>query len=135
MTVIDTTGVVDFLLGWRSAAGVMRLLGDEGELRAPDVLVFEVLSALRRQAQRGVLPADRAQAALVDLEDVPLRLHPSLPLRLRAWELRDNLTAGDALFVALAEELGEPLASSDTALVQACASHGDIAAAVVALVP
>ena len=51
-----------------------------------------------------------------------MRLHPSLPLRFRAWEHRDNLTAGDALFVALAEQLGEPFATGDAALVRACSS-------------
>jgi len=97
VTVIDTTGVIDYLPGWRAAGKVDRPLSEEKELCAPDVLAFEVLAALRRQVQRGVLPGERAQAALADLEDLPVRLHPSLPLRFRAWEHRDNLTAGDAL--------------------------------------
>ncbi len=133
MTVIDTTGVIDLLLGWRAADDVRRLLDAEKELCAPDVLVFEVLSALRRQVQRGVLPGGRAQAAIADLEDVPIRLHASLPLRFKVWEHRQNLTAGDALFVALAEELGEPLATGDAALVRACSSANAVEAAVIAL--
>ncbi len=133
MTVIDTTGVVDFLLGWRSAGEVERLLEEEKELRAPDIVVFEVLSTLRRQVQRGLLPRERAQSALLDLEGVPVGLHPSLPLRLRAWELRENLTAADALFVALAEELREPLATKDAALARACASAASVEVEVIEL--
>jgi predicted nucleic acid-binding protein len=133
VTVIDTTGVVDFLLDWRSAKTVEALLSDEQELRAPDVVIFEVLSALRRQVQRGVLPGERARAALFDLDDLPMRLHPSLPLRLRAWELRENLTAADALFVALAEGLDEPLATNDAALVRACSRTPTIEIRVIVL--
>jgi predicted nucleic acid-binding protein len=51
-----------------------------------------------------------------DLGDLALELFPSLPLRRRAWELRDDLTAADALFVALSEALGEPLATKDRTL-------------------
>lgn len=133
MTVIDTTGVVDFLLDWRSAGEVERLLEEEKELRAPDIVVFEVLSTLRRQAQRGVLPRARAQTALLDLEDVPVRLYPSLPLRFRAWELRENITAADALFVALAEELQEPLATKDGVLARACSSSPSVEVEVIEL--
>ena len=96
MTIIDTSGVIDYLLGWRTADEVKHLLSEELELRAPDLLVFEVLSALRRQTLRDLLPAERARAALVDLGDLPMRLYESGPLRLRAWELRENMAAGDA---------------------------------------
>ena len=134
MTVIDTSGVIDFLLGWPACEEVGRLLAVERELRAPDVLVFEVISALRRQTQREMVAAERAHGALADLDDLPLRLYPSMSLRWRAWELRDNFTAGDALFVALAEQLGEPLATKDAALIQAGASRPDLDTEVVALV-
>ncbi|HXD56169.1 MAG TPA: type II toxin-antitoxin system VapC family toxin [Solirubrobacteraceae bacterium] len=117
MTVLDASGAVDYLLGWSAAAEVERLLTTEGRLLAPDVIVFEVLSALRRQVLRGTLPGDRAQTALADLGDMRLALYPSLVLRERAWELRENMTAADALYVALAERVGEPLASKDEALL------------------
>jgi predicted nucleic acid-binding protein len=51
-----------------------------------------------------------------------------LPLRDRAWELRENLTAADALFVALAERLGEPLATKDRRLALAARKHAGIEA-------
>jgi hypothetical protein len=56
-----------------------------------------------------------------------LDLFPTLPLRSRAWELRRNMTAAaDALFVALAGPLGEPLATKDAALARAAARHADV---------
>jgi predicted nucleic acid-binding protein len=87
VTVVDTSAVVDFLLGVGVAAQVEHLMGD-----------------------------------------LPLELFPSLVLRDRAWELRRNLTVADALFVALAERLGEPLATKDRALVNATARHSSATA-------
>jgi predicted nucleic acid-binding protein len=65
----------------------------------------------------------RATGAIEDLGDLALTLFPSLRLRQRAWELRRNFTAGDALFVALAEELDEPLATKDRALAAEVNKH------------
>ncbi len=98
-------------------------MDNEGELAAPDLLVFEVLAVLRREVARGGLSEDRAAGAVSDLGDLPIELFPSLPLRRRAWALRANLTAGDALFVVLAEQLGEPLATKDSALCAEAAKH------------
>lgn len=123
MTVIDSSAVVDFLVGEEAAEEVEALLARERELAAPDLLIFEVLAVLRRYAQRGLITDERATAAIADLGDLPIQLFPTLPLRERAWQLRDNLTAADALFVALAERLGEPLATKDRALASAMRAH------------
>ncbi|HTE62332.1 MAG TPA: type II toxin-antitoxin system VapC family toxin [Solirubrobacteraceae bacterium] len=126
MTVIDTSAVVDFLLGVGVMGRVQQLMEQEGELAAPDLLVFETLAVIRRQSLRGSIAGDRASGAVDDLGDLPVELFPSLPLRRRAWELRSNLTAADALFVALAERLGEPLATKDAALAAAASEHAAI---------
>ncbi len=126
MTVLDTSGVVDFLLGTGAAEQVERLMRREGELAAPDLLVFEVIAVLRRMTLAGGLPERRAAAALEDLGDIPLGYFSSLHLRERAWALRHNLTAADALFAALAEVLDEPLATKDGALAAALARHTDL---------
>lgn len=86
------------------------------------LLVFEVLTVLRPEADRQ-LNAGRATAAVHDLADVALALFPSLVLRDRAWALRRNFTIADALFIALAEQLGEPLATKDAPLAKAAAKH------------
>lgn len=116
MTVVDTSVVVDFLLGGGAARNVEELMAHEGEVAAPELLVFETLAVLRRETSRGHVPERRAQAAVVDLGELPVALFPALPLRLRAWELREDLTAADAIFLALAEQLEEPLATKDFGL-------------------
>ncbi|HVA19410.1 MAG TPA: type II toxin-antitoxin system VapC family toxin [Solirubrobacteraceae bacterium] len=126
MTVIDTSGVIDFLLGTGVAEQVETLMADEGELAAPDLLAFEVLAVLRRETLRGTVAESRAASAAGDLGDLPIELFPSLPLRQRAWALRRNLTAADALFVALAEQLEEPLATKDGALIAEAAKHASL---------
>lgn len=126
MTVIDTSAVVDFLVGDEAAEEVGELLAREQTFAAPDLLVFEVLAVLRRYARRGAITGDRAQAAIEDLGDFAVELFPTLPLRNRAWELRENLTAADALFVALAEQLREPLATKDRGLASAAERHAAI---------
>jgi predicted nucleic acid-binding protein len=123
VTVVDTSVVVDLLLGVGVMGDAIRLIEEEGELAAPDILVFETIAVLRREALRGGVAAERAAAAVGDLGDVPIQLFPSLPMRRRAWSLRANLTVADALFVALAEGLGEPLATKDAALVAAARRH------------
>jgi predicted nucleic acid-binding protein len=126
VTVVDTSVVVDFLLGVGAAEQVRALMSSEGELAAPDLLVFEVLAVLRRQALRGEIAEERAAGAVSDLGDLPIELFPSLPLRQRAWALRGSLTVADALFVALAEQLGEPLATGDSALANEASKHATL---------
>ena len=126
MTVIDTSGIVDLLLGVGAASQVVELMTAEGQLAAPDLLVFEVIAVLRRYTLRGLLADDRAGAAVDDLGDLPLELFPSLPIRERAWELRRNLTAADALFISLAEQLAEPFATKDSGLAVEVNKHTSV---------
>jgi predicted nucleic acid-binding protein len=126
VTVIDTSGVVDFLLGIGVAPQVEAMMTAEGELAAPDLIVFEVLAVLRSETLNRALERARARAAVSDLGDLQLVLFPTLPLRTRAWELHRNTTAADAIFVALAEHLGEPLATKDKPLAHAASTHADV---------
>lgn len=126
MTVLDSSAVLDFLLGQQGAREVESILAREREAAAPDLLVFEVLATLRRHVQRGVVREERAAAAVEDLGDLGVRLFPTLSLRQRAWELRENLTAADALFAALAELLAEPLATKDRGLAAAARERASI---------
>lgn len=123
MTVVDTSGVVDALLGTGAASEVEALLA-EGSLAAPDHVVFETLAVLRRVVLRGGLPPERAAGAVDDLGDLSIELFAAMPLRSRAWEVHQNLTSADALFVALAEALDEPLATKDRGLSAAARDLG-----------
>lgn len=126
MTVLDSSAVIDYLVGDGVADEVEPLLAADIAPAAPDLLVFEVLAVLRRHVQRGAMDAERAESAIGDLGDLAVELFPTLALRDRAWELRENLAAADALFVALAERLDEPLATKDRGLIAAAKRHAEV---------
>jgi predicted nucleic acid-binding protein len=125
VTVLDTSAALDYLLGEGVAREVGGLLSETAPAAAPQLLVFEVLAVMRREVARGGVTAAAARALVDDVGDLPIELFPMLPLRGRAFELRENLTAGDALFVALAEALGEPLVTKDRGLARAATAHSD----------
>jgi predicted nucleic acid-binding protein len=116
--VVDASALVELLLRRERAPAVRQAVGDT-EMVAPDLINPEVLWALRRRERDGNLPADRARQAVEDLLDAPLRRLPTLPLLPIAWTLRENVTAYDACYVALARELGCPLVTADLRLSRA----------------
>ncbi|HEX5610823.1 MAG TPA: type II toxin-antitoxin system VapC family toxin [Solirubrobacterales bacterium] len=97
---------------------VRERLRDEA-LAAPELIDLEVVSVLRRAVRARNLDERRSGQALTDLATMPLRRVPHLRLLPRIWELRDNLTAYDASYVALAETLGAPLLTADGPLAAA----------------
>lgn len=80
---------------------------------APAHLDAEVVSALRGLAQRSPGVAAAGPTALRHLAGLPVRRVPLAPLLQRVWQLRENVTAYDAAYVALAERLGGPLVTAD----------------------
>jgi predicted nucleic acid-binding protein len=94
-----------------------RLRGER--LAAPELVDLEVVSTLRRAARSGRLDERRSAQALADLSVLPLRRVSHLRLLPRVWELRDNLTAYDAAYVALAEALNASLLTADEPLARA----------------
>jgi predicted nucleic acid-binding protein len=92
-------------------------------LAAPELIDLEVLSVFRRHVATGTMTAQRAEAAMVDLIDVPLRRGSHRPLLKRSWELRHNLTSYDACYVALAETLEVTLLTADGRLARAPGLH------------
>ena len=117
MTVVDASAMVELLLGTETGARLMaRLLRDEASLHAPHLIDLEVAQVLRRYSALGDLSAQRAGEALADLADLQLHRYPHDILMPRIWELRHNLTAYDAAYVALAEALESPLVTCDARL-------------------
>ena len=114
MIVLDASAAVEVLL--QTAAGAPmteRLLDPAESLHAPHLLDVEVAQILRRFVRRGELAPDRARQALDDLASLPLERYSHEILMPRVWMLRENLTAYDAAYVALAEVLEATLLTRD----------------------
>lgn len=110
MIVLDASAVLELLLNGRAAAGLRTRLFATGQtLHAPEVIDLEVLQVLRRFVRDRELPTERAAEALNDYRDLGIECYSHELLFDRIWELRANLTAYDAAYVALAELLGAPL--------------------------
>jgi predicted nucleic acid-binding protein len=111
MIVIDASAAIELLLN-PSPPVVQRLLGGD-PLAAPHLIDVEVVQVFRRLAARGDLDEQRAQEAIQDLLDLPMQRYPHDVLLPRVWQLRGNLTAYDAVYIALAEGLGGTLVTRD----------------------
>lgn len=90
-----------------------------GGASAPDLVDVETVAVLRKRWLAGTLPARRFASAVRDLEELALDRYPTLRLMRRVYELRDNVTAYDAAYVALAEALDCPLVTADARLAKA----------------
>jgi len=115
--VVDASAVLEVLLVTPAGARVGERLFAPGEaLHAPHLLDLEVAQVLRRLLRAGDITAGRGQEVLEDLADLRLTRHPHRPFLARIWELRHNVTAYDAAYIALAEALGAPLLTRDAPL-------------------
>ena len=126
MLVVDTSAVLNALIADPPAAGLIERLGDGGEIGVPHLIDVEALHVLRRLVRLGEVSADRASDARSDLASLALTRYPHEPLAARIWELRDNVTAYDAAFVALADALAVPLITCDARLAEASGTHASI---------
>ena len=128
MIVIDASALLEVLLRTSSAQAVeTRLFGQPRQtLHAPHLLDVEVAQVLRRYAAMGEIDDQRGTEALADLADFPIRRYPHDFLLTRVWTLRNNFTAYDAVYVALAEALNARLLTRDQRLAAAVRLHVDI---------
>ena len=117
MIVIDASAVLGVLLRSSAARQIEeRIFSSAETLHAPHLLDLEVVQALRRYTASGHMRAERGLEAVVDLADLPITRYPHDLLLHRIWELRHNMTAYDAAYVALAESLSAPLLTRDKRL-------------------
>jgi predicted nucleic acid-binding protein len=120
--VIDASALAEYVVASGPGGAVADLLGRSGaSVHVPHLAVIETVSVLRAWVRRGELTAERAAAALEDLADLPAQRWPAEPLLGRVWELRENLSAYDATYVALAETIGADLVTLDRRLARALA--------------
>jgi predicted nucleic acid-binding protein len=113
--VLDASAAVSALLN----NGVARRLVAAETIHVPHLVDAEVVSALRRQVIAGLLTARDAHQSLDVWRQLGLIRYAAPPLLERVWELRATVTAYDAMYVALAENLGCALTTADARLATA----------------
>jgi predicted nucleic acid-binding protein len=124
MIVVDASAVLEALLRTPAAGAVeRRLFATSQTLHAPHLLDVEVAQVVRRYAANGEIDVERGRMALDDLVDLPLHRYPHDLLLPRVWDLRNNITAYDAMYVALAEMLDAPLITRDKRLAASTGHH------------
>ena len=125
--VLDASAAVDYVTGasgrWESIA---ERIGAAAFVHAPDLFALESIQGLRRIERAGVLGERRVAECLSALADLRIVLHDHTPLLHRAWALRENLTAYDAAYVALAEALDTSLLTSDARLARSSGHRATI---------
>lgn len=126
MIVVDTAAVVDALTAVAGTDALRARLA-ANDLHAPSLVDFEVVSALRGLTRGGHLSPARAEDLLTDFDDLPMQRWPSAhALRRRAFQLRNNVSAYDAAYVALAEALDCRLVTRDRRLARATGHSAQI---------
>lgn len=107
---VDASALLEVLLPTSEAGRVEERLFAAGEtLHAPYLIDIETAQVVRRYRAGGEIDGARGRAALDDLADFPLPRYPHDFLPRRVWDLRHNMAAYDAVYVAMAEALDATL--------------------------
>lgn len=126
MLVVDASALVPAIAdGTEIGRQRRRRLTEEG-LTAPDLILAESASVIRRQSLADMINEAQAAQAIEALLALPIIICPTAHLLHRAWELRSNAAPYDACYIALAEFLGCPLLTGDTRLARAPGSACEI---------
>lgn len=128
MRVLDASFVVEWLKGGERHEAVFDALTDPDAppFFAPDLLDIEVVSAFRGLVLGGHVSEERARGAIALLAELPVERRPASVLVPRVWALRDNHSAYDAAYLALAEALGCPLLTCDERLAGGAALNVEV---------
>jgi predicted nucleic acid-binding protein len=117
--VADASAIADLLAGAPAAGTIAAALAPFPEIDVPEHFHVEAISALRGLLLRRDLAADRAERALQLLTELRVVRHPIEPLTRIVWSLRDGLTAYDAAYLAVAQNIDAQLLTTDRALAAA----------------
>lgn len=120
MIVLDASCLVELLLGTAQGRAIATRISDPAvSLHIPHLADVEVIQTLRRYVRDGEIDQAAARDAIDDLRSLDLERHAHEPLLNRVWTLRQNLSAYDAVYVALAEALDATLLTCDARLSRA----------------
>jgi predicted nucleic acid-binding protein len=118
--VLDASALLELILDTPAGRLVAGRIADPTEgLHVPHLADIEVVQALRRYVREGEIDTAAAEVALEDLRALDLQRHAHEPLLERVWALRKNLTAYDAVYVALAEVIDGVVLTCDRRLSKA----------------
>lgn len=124
MIVVDASAMIELL--FRAAERedlVERVVRRGGVIVAPHLIDLEVAQVVRRAVGSGQMSEQRGREALDDFGQIRIARRSHRPLLDRIWELRSNLTAYDAAYIALGEALGCSVVTCDRKLAEA-PGHG-----------
>jgi len=124
--VLDASALLEILLQTPLGSRVeSRLFRDGDEFHSPHLVDVEVAQGLRRLVRTGEVSRDRAADAIADLIEFDLNRHPHLDFLNRAWKWLENVTAYDAMYIALGEALYAPIVTCDAPFGRAPAHRSD----------
>lgn len=127
MIVVDSSIILEILLRTKSAHGIEKKIFSRGQtLHAPHLIDIEIAQVIRRYTLAGHVTPERGSQAIEDLMDLRMSKYTHDILLPRIWELRTNMTAYDAAYVALAEILDSPLLTRDAKLARSVGSSAKI---------
>jgi predicted nucleic acid-binding protein len=118
IAVVDASTILMVLLSDEGDAAADRMA--QGQLAAPHLLGFEVANVIRRRWSSQLLSQGQAELALDGFAKLEIDFWPHALLAQQMWQLRGQLSAYDAAYVALAKLLGAPLLTADARLAKAC---------------
>jgi predicted nucleic acid-binding protein len=115
--VVDASTVIELLSGATSAVAIdERLRNEKTDIHAPHLIDLEVAHAFRHAFLGGRITDEDGQRMFAEFDTLAIVRHSHLQLLGRIWALRQNLSAYDAAYVALAERLDVPLLTLDARL-------------------
>ena len=117
MIVLDASAAIDWLLQTTAGQQIEKRIYSRNEsLAAPHLLDLEVTQVLRRLVRSAEVSTKRAEEAIHDLLELRIARYPHHLFLQRIWQLRNNLSAYDAMYVGLAESLRATLITRDLRL-------------------
>ena len=120
MIVLDASAAIELVLNTSVGKQVNKRIADEREaIQVPHLVDVELIHVIRRFVMRNVIGVARGEMAIRLWRMLDVQRHEHEPFIVRIWQLRNNFSAYDATYVALAEALSAPLITADRRLAAA----------------